>query len=1328
MADRYVRSGGGNWNAAGTWESTPGGAEVVLVPTAADDVYLVAGSGQLTINATAACRSFDCTGYTGILTHSNSIVLTVGTSSANGTLALKFVSGMTYTLGGSGSTITFNSSAGADLTVDFAEKTVNTINFSGGNHQIQSNYTQTYALTHTAATLDINGKTITFPTTGSLNSTGTTARTLTFGAANFNFTSSTGITVWTCSGSNLTITANTATAQFTQTGTVTTTFAGGGLNYNGLTMKFIEGGGTGGVWTITGANTFKNLSAYVTSVNKYIYFPQSVTTTITDDLYLYGTNGYILYVYSGSSGTAATISKSSGTVNFYQCIIRDIAATGGATFTANANCTNTSNNSGITFSGGIFYVDYVLGSDSVSATPYGWWSVSYTSSTGTIPALDEVVTGATSGNTAKVNFINTHEWSILTAGTMYFYGKSGAFQAETVNCAGGGSFSIAGDFTYCPWLSVKSGATAARISPADIIRITKSSDPTNTGQDAIWNKLETSRSGLLTDVKSIGSSTNATPIVVTINGHGYSNGDIIRIYGHLINTSANGIWKIQNVATNTFELAGSVGNGIGVATGTAFKQTHKAVILTTNVTKAIDNCEGDWTVGTNVTSAAAYTTAFKQGGCSLRIVTNASHAVAGIIAKKSLPAELNLSGYQQISFWYYASSILTTGLIQVKLYSDVACTLEVESFNVPVNNPINYFIPCTVNKGSAMSSTVNGISIYATAAFASKTFVIDNIIACKATSENDSITLQSLISKNSSAQGGDEPWLAIQSISGDGDVADKIILLDQYPQSYPDSANYNNNRGYSGAAETVPLYKRETIKTDMAAAASTSILVANESGTSGKYIEYQGGYNSSDNAQDGETFFDGSNGLGYGLYFDTKQYIRVNRLNFSKYSYGIVTSASNYNIFTNITNCCNNLTGMSFAGNYNSFGTIGSIDNSRYHGIIVNGDNNEFTLIKNICSNYYTTGQYGLTLYTGSENNTFTEIRNLNNNWERSIFLTESNRNIFTLISNINESGCGVYLNLSNNNYFGEITNLDNIYYYNYFNYSNNNIFNEIGSIDSCGYTGSTYYPIQFVNSNDNIFRLISSISNCLCTSAIYFDISNRNKFDEITTCSTNGNYAFYFGNNSSDNYINKINSSGHTTSFAYNYYSAVNYFNHAVIDETEIAGPAYHYADCKTFFQNLDNTTDNHWIFSDYGTISSNDTDRHTASGICWKLSPTNVLRDVYYPLTLKIAKVACNSGSLVTIKAWMKRSSITDIQGTFMVRAGQLNGVSQTYADGSTGSAILVGLPFGGTDDTNYHEGTITFTPTETGVIEVECWAWWLAGTADESVYIDDMTITQA
>lgn len=68
--------------------------------------------------------------------------------------------------------------------------------------------------------------------------------------------------------------------------------------------------------------------------------------------------------------------------------------------------------------------------------------------------------------------------------------------------------------------------------------------------------------------KNISSSTNATPIVVTSTGHGFSTGQIVTISGHLVNTAANGTWAVTVLTADTFSIL-ATGVGVGGATGTA---------------------------------------------------------------------------------------------------------------------------------------------------------------------------------------------------------------------------------------------------------------------------------------------------------------------------------------------------------------------------------------------------------------------------------------------------------------------------------------------------------------------------------------------------------------------------------------------------------------------------------------------------------------------------------------------------------------------------------------------------------------------------------------
>lgn len=91
---------------------------------------------------------------------------------------------------------------------------------------------------------------------------------------------------------------------------------------------------------------------------------------------------------------------------------------------------------------------------------------------------------------------------------------------------------------------------------------------------------------------AIASSTNATPIVVTTAAaHNYTTGQRATIAGHTVNLAANGTWLITVTGATTFRLEGSVGVGVGGATGTATLadyNTSDVLILRSNNTGKFD--------------------------------------------------------------------------------------------------------------------------------------------------------------------------------------------------------------------------------------------------------------------------------------------------------------------------------------------------------------------------------------------------------------------------------------------------------------------------------------------------------------------------------------------------------------------------------------------------------------------------------------------------------------------------------------------------------------------------------------------------------------------
>lgn len=62
---------------------------------------------------------------------------------------------------------------------------------------------------------------------------------------------------------------------------------------------------------------------------------------------------------------------------------------------------------------------------------------------------------------------------------------------------------------------------------------------------------------------TVSAATNATPIVVTTSAaHGLSVGDVVTVKGALVNTGANGTWRVSVVGSSTTAtLENSAGNG-----------------------------------------------------------------------------------------------------------------------------------------------------------------------------------------------------------------------------------------------------------------------------------------------------------------------------------------------------------------------------------------------------------------------------------------------------------------------------------------------------------------------------------------------------------------------------------------------------------------------------------------------------------------------------------------------------------------------------------------------------------------------------------------------
>jgi hypothetical protein len=739
-----------------------------------------------------------------------------------------------------------------------------------------------------------------------------------------------------------------------------------------------------------------------------------------------------------------------------------------------------------------------------------------------------------------------------------------------------------------------SGLTAARLVGGDIIRTKASPDPTSIG-NATW-----SGTGSFPTI-SIASSTNATPIAITTSSaHGYSTGDTVFICDHTTNTNANGTWEITVTGSTTFTLTGSTGNGVGGAAGTSRKATNCVVRLASALTENIASHgnigEGRtaWTATTNNTATTSATT--KQGNVSDSISIGAAFTT-GLVAYKSFSAK-DLSGYQQLSFYIHqtAGSVATSGQLQLKLCSDTAGATAVNTFNIPALGTLNCWHPFTIDLGSNLGNSIQSVALYATSDLGAQTILLSNIIACKSSSSADSLSLTSLVGKNTT----NESWYPIQSIVGtrviiDGRLATVPIL----------STQGNFPKGYYGTTETITTYKRETIKTPPQSAAGNGVHIINDSASHfTPNISVEGGYDRTNmSTQSGITFYDGVNGLGYGISQSSRSGWSFKKLGFTRYDRLYVQNSwfCYFKDFylTATTNHFNLPTASMFCKFENVF------CNNNYIGLA---------------------GDFGFNMHK------FTNCYFLNNNL-RGLDLSTYNNNIW--------NSC----------------------------YFNNN--GGYGMLASAGGSNNTWNSCQFINNQLEAYR----------TQGLSFN-------DTFNNCTTSGNIS------------NAFYSFGGTI-----------YLNNCLINESTEFG-FYGQADGRIYCSNHDNTSNNWYIYTDGGLIRPQTSVRRTNSGYAWSMAPNTDYRRDNYPLGFPISKVAVSANSLVTFKAWMRRTN-SGLVMRLRLKGGQIAGVSSDVISYMTAAS-----------DT-WEQVSLSFTPTEDGVVEIlaECW-----GGTTYTGYIDDLTIIQA
>ena len=481
------------------------------------------------------------------------------------------------------------------------------------------------------------------------------------------------------------------------------------------------------------------------------------------------------------------------------------------------------------------------------------------------------------------------------------------------------------------WALAKLTMTAAvnLCAAGDTVRVAKGNDKSSIG-NATWTQ------GPIPATKAIVSSTNASPIQVTVTSHGYATGDVVQITGHTVNSAANGVWIVTNTGANTFTLDGSTGNGVGGASGTAANINAKTIKLASALTTTVNNTETAWTAANSYTTSLT-STQQKQGNSALQVNAPASPTNNKAVYF-TLPSTLDLSAYNSLTFWIRAQTgVIVNGSWSVRLCSDTIGATTVDTFTIPAVGTTGVWIPVTIAKsgGGSLGSAIASIAIYgSTSVTASSIILADNFSACNAASLN----LNSVLSPVSSNTDVNDNY-TIQSIDG------TLVLIDN---GINDIATVG--RGYyssTASAGSITTYLRNPItpltvsNTNLA---GTLLCNSTSTGTAVAYINVIGGWNTGSTTVDSITVVNLNNTAGiasrsfcawegFGLVRGNNNNYNLQNVhgpaNFtgcfstgSSSAPGFLLSGQNLSTISNpgnilITNCCSNnhgLTGFALGG------------------------------------------------------------------------------------------------------------------------------------------------------------------------------------------------------------------------------------------------------------------------------------------------------------------------------------------------------------------------------------------------------------------------------
>ncbi len=271
--------------------------------------------------------------------------------------------------------------------------------------------------------------------------------------------------------------------------------------------------------------------------------------------------------------------------------------------------------------------------------------------------------------------------------------------------------------------------------------------------------------------------------------------------------------------------------------------------------------------------------------------------------------------------------------------------------------------------------------------------------------------------------------------------------------------------------------------------------------------------------------------------------------------------------------------------------------------------------------------------------------------------------------------------------------------------------FNQLGVITNCIFCGNSL-TIQFASASNIIVygcKFLNNTSHGTTSGAGTYFINCKSYSNTNAGFNVSGITPFVnctTGNNSSAGFYALSVDVGENL---FNSYATLR--NCVVPEATEILSNVGLYGTIWSF--NHDQTTGNHWGFAYGATINWQTSTVHDTEPGAWRVVISNSIRNSLSPVIFKFAEIAVEASVAVTVTAWVKKDHATNVACKIFVRDElySLPGVTETSDTKAS--------------DTSWEQLSITFTPTEAGIVPLYFSTWYVAGNSN--TYIGTITATQ-